>query len=193
MLNKDQIKNIFKVGFTLCAITAVSALILAFVNSLTAPVIAKNTAEKQQQAMLEVLPSASGFSDENLINDSVDKIVTAVYEGNDENKNVCGYAVMVSPNGYGGAISMTVGVDLELKVTGVDIISQSETPGLGAKCVEDDFKNQYIGKSKGITVSKSGAKDNEIDAISSATITSNAVTLGVNTAIDAVILIKGDK
>ena len=142
MLNKDQIKNIFKVGFTLCAITAVSALILAFVNSLTAPVIAKNTAEKQQQAMLEVLPSASGFSDENLINDSVDKIVTAVYEGNDENKNVCGYAVMVSPNGYGGAISMTVGVDLELKVTGVDIISQSETPGLGAKCVEDDFKNQ---------------------------------------------------
>lgn len=193
MLNKDQIKNILKVGFTLCAITAVSALILACVNSVTAPVIAKNTAEKQSQAMQKVLPAASEFSEDNLVNENIDKIVTEIYEGKDENGEVCGYAVMVSPNGYGGAISMTVGVDADLTVTGVDIISQSETPSLGAKCIEDDFKDQYIGKTQGVTVTKNGAKDNEVDAISSATITSNAVTLGVNTAIDAVSLIKEGK
>ncbi|MDY3929619.1 MAG: RnfABCDGE type electron transport complex subunit G [Clostridia bacterium] len=193
MLNKEQIKGIFKVGFTLCAITAAAALVLAFVNSMTAPVIAKNTAEKQAISMQKVLPEAKEFSDENLINDNMDKMVTAVYEGKDESGNNCGYAVMVSPKGYGGDVSMAVGVDADLKVSGLDIVSQSETAGLGAKCVNEDFRNQFIGKSSGITVSKSGAKDNEIDAITSATITSKAVTLGVNTALEAVAQIEEDK
>ena len=130
--------------------------------------------------MRKVLPEAKSFSDENLRTDSMDAIVTAVYEAEG-----AGYAVMVSPNGYGGAVSMAVGVDGDGVVTGVDIISQSETAGLGANCTKEEFKEQFIGKKAGIGVSKSGAKENEIDAISSATITSKAVTKGVNAAIDA--------
>ena len=81
---------------------------------------------------------------------------------------------------------MIVGVDNDLKVTGVEIISQSETAGLGAKCTEDGFKAQFVGKTENIAVTKNGAKDNEIDAITSATITSKAVTKGVNDAISVV-------
>ena len=77
----------------------------------------------------------------------------------------------------------------------IDITGQSETPGLGANCVREDFKAQFAGKKLGISVVKRNAKDNEIDAISSATITSKAVTKGVNDALEAVesFPIEGDK
>lgn len=180
MLKQGDSKEIIKVGLILFAITALAALVLALMNGVTAPLIQANQAKKQQLAMQNVLPEASGFSTDNLRTDSMDKTVTAVYAAED-----AGYAVMVSPNGYGGAISMAVGVDKHGTVTGVDVISQSETAGLGANCTKDEFKTQFTGKTAGVTVSKNGAKENEIDAISSATITSKAVTAGVNAAIDA--------
>ena len=181
MVKKTDLKEIIKIGAILFAITAAAALVLALMNSVTAPVIAKNQAEKQQKAMQVVLPEAMGFSDENLKTDEMPEIVSAVYEST----NNKGYAVMVSPNGYGGAISMAVGVSPKGEVTGIDIISQSETAGLGAKCTEAEFKDQFIGKAAGVTVTKSGANENQVDAISSATITSKAVTAGVNAAIEA--------
>lgn len=190
-MKKNDILSVIKVGITLCLITAISALILAVVNSYTAPVIAENTLKKQEKAMIKVVPLANNFSEIEF--KSKEKIVKDIYEGTNETGEVTGYAVMVSPNGYGGEISMAVGVDNELKVTGVDIISQSETAGLGAKCTKKEFKDQFIGKTENIEVSKKGAKDNEIDAISSATITSQAVTTGVNSAINSVKEIKEGK
>lgn len=65
------------------------------------------------------------------------------------------------------------------------ITSQSETAGLGANCTKDEFKDSFKGKSAEITVVKNGAKNNQIDALTSATITSKAVTRGVNAAIEA--------
>ena len=67
----------------------------------------------------------------------------------------------------------------------------SETPGLGAKASEDEFKNQFTGKSGELQVVKSGAKDNQIQAISGAAITSKAVTEGINNALKAAEAIKG--
>ncbi len=182
MVKQSDAKEIVRIGVILFAITALAALVLAVMNGVTAPLIEKNQLEKQNAAMQVVLPGADSFSDKNLKTDDMDSIVTAVYES----KNKKGYAVMVSPAGYGGAISMAVGVSLDGDVTGVDIISQSETAGLGSNCTKPEFKEQFIGKTAGVTVSKSGAKNNEIDAISSATITSKAVTAGVNAAISAV-------
>ena len=104
-----------------------------------------------------------------------------------------GAVIKVSPSGYGGKIDMVVGVDKDLKVTGVEIISQSETAGLGSNCTNDSFKAQYVGKTAGINVVKNGAKDNEIDAISSATVTSKAVTKGVNDAISIAESMMGGK
>lgn len=193
MLKKSDILNIFAVGLKLFLITAVSAAILAVVNYITEPVIANNNLKKQNASMQRVLSDAVSFNKADMSPLATAELacsVTGVYEGIDENGENIGYAVMVSSGGYGGDISLSVGVDNELNITGVDVISHSETPGLGAKCTTDLFKNQFVGKTVGVETVKNGASDNEIDAITSATITSKAVTKGVNSALTAVRIIK---
>ena len=91
-----------------------------------------------------------------------------------------GYVVRVSPNGFGGAIDMMVGISADGTVTGVAIVSQSETASLGANCTREDFRAQFTGRSGTLAVSKDGG---EIDALTGATVTSRAVTQGVNTAL----------
>lgn len=192
MIKKRDVLNIIKTAVILFLITGISAFLLGVVNDVTAPIIAKNQEEKQQAAMRTVQPEAdneNGFSEmEELpeLPDIIEKVFVAKKSGED-----FGYVVMAAPNGYNGKISMVIGVDKEGKVCGVDITNQSETPGLGANCTKDEFKAQFIGKVKGIGVVKNNKKDNEIDAITSATITSKAVTEGVNAAIEAVEAIEG--
>ena len=189
MLSKENVKEIIKTGLILFLITAVAAGLLAAVNAKTAPIIAENERIKQQEAMKLVLPDAQSFSEENLISDKMDEIITSVYKGDSDS----GYVVMVSPTGYGGDISMAVGVTPAGKVAGVSVISQSETAGLGSKCEDEEFISQFIGKSENITVVKGNASGNQINAISSATITSKAFTSGVNAAIDAAMTAKEDE
>lgn len=187
MLERNERLDIFHVGFVLFAITAVSALILAAVNSFTAPIIERNNKLTQENAMRAVLPGAVAFEKVDYdVNES--SCVSEIYSAGD-----AGVAVKAEPNGYGGAITLMVGIDAEYKVTGVEVISQSETAGLGANCTKDEFKKQFIGKTENITVVKNGADDNEIDAITSATITSKAVTKGVNEAIATVKALRGGK
>ena len=91
-----------------------------------------------------------------------------------------GYTATVKPNGYGGAITMIVGVSKDMTVTGVKITAMSETAGLGAKAQDEAFLEKYKGKKEDVSVVKGSAKaDNQIVAISGATITTNAVTDGV--------------
>ncbi len=169
--SKMDIKKIIKLGLILLIITAVSTGLLAFVNNLTAPVIEANNIKNQEEAKKEVLSSATEFI----------KITTEVYEGKKDGETV-GYTVNVSPKGYGGAIDMMVGINKDMTVSGIKILSMSETPGLGAKAGDEDFINQYKGKNKDLSLKKSGAKENEINAISGATVTSTAVTNGVKEA-----------
>ena len=183
MLKKSDIPNIIKTAVILFLITGIAALILAVVNNFTAPIIAENSAKKQAAAMQNVLKDAE-FSEENLAENVDDPDISEIYKAQKDG-SAAGYVVMVNPNGYNGAISMVVGIDAEGKVSGIDIISQSETAGLGANCVKDEFKDQFVGKSGEISVVKNDQKDNEIDAITSATITSKAVTSGVNKALAA--------
>lgn len=186
MDKKSIVKDVIKVASVLFAITAVAAAILASVNSVTAPVIAENDKKAQEIAMKTVLPEATMFGKmEYEICES--SSVTEVYMSD------AGYAIKAAPKGYGGEISMIVGVDNDLKVTGVEIISQSETAGLGAKCTDSEFKAQFVGKTEDIVVAKGATKENEVDAITSATITSRAVTKGVNDAIKVAKKTKGDK
>lgn len=186
MLNKSEKIEIIKVSLILFLITAISAALLAVVNSITSPIIEQNEIIKQNSAMKLVLEDADSFGEENLRNDKMDKIVTAVYNSN----NNAGYVVIASPSGYGGAINLAVGVSEEGMVKGVNVISQTETAGLGSNCTDEDFLEQYKGKVEEITVSKTNAKDNQINAISSATVTSKAVTKGVNAAIEAINILK---
>ncbi len=182
-MNKN-VRSIVKTGFILFVIGFLCTLILSVCNYMTKDTIENLAAESEREAMVSTLSEADRFTE---LPDIGEGIVTGVFEGVDKDKNTVGYCVKVSPVGYGGAISMVVGVNTKGEITGVDIVSMSETPGLGAKASDEGFIGQYKGKSGGVGVIKSGTpKDNEISAISGATVTSKAVTQGVNAALDIV-------
>lgn len=171
----------------LFAITAVVALLLALANTVTADKIAENAAKEQNEARIEVMPDATSF--EKVEQTFEDSAVNEIYAAMNNADELLGYCVSVSPNGFGGAIEMIVGVKTDASLTGLKIVSLSETPGLGSKAQEPKFKDQFNGKSvaEPIALIKSGTpKDNEVVAISGATITSHAVTSGVNAAAEAV-------
>lgn len=180
---KENVRSIIKTGAILLVIGFVCTLLLSLCNDMTKDRIASLAANAEQEAMTSTLPIADKFVK---LQYEGDGVVTAVYEGKNAEKEVVGYCVKAEPIGYGGAISMIVGVDIDGKVTGVDIVNMSETPGLGAKANDAAFTEKFVGKSAGIKVRKSGAPaDDEISAISGATVTSKAVTSGVNAAIAA--------
>lgn len=113
---------------------------------------------------------------------SVNEVLTA----DGKNGEALGYVIAAtSPNGYGGDIQIAVGISNEGVITGFNVISNNETAGLGSKCTNSDFTAQFEGKNaEMLKYTKTGATaDDEIDAISGATRTTNAVTQAVNTAI----------
>lgn len=173
-------KEIVKIGFILFAITAIAALLLSVVNKVTAPVIAENQTEKTFASMRVVMPEAVDFEKQEISGSST---VTEAYSAVNASGEEIGMCVIGTAFGYGGEVKVLTGISCG-KVTGIDILSHSETPGLGATATNDDFKNQFIGKENGIVVSKQNAEENEINAISGATITSNAVTGCVNAALE---------
>lgn len=183
---------VFKVGLILFVITLICTLLLAITNSATAPVIAKQLEETSKQAQKEVLPEATDFKAMDTVDEIAqnvgESIIANIYVGT-KNGETIGYAVETKPSGYGGEIDMLTGISTDGKITGVKILSQSETAGLGAKSTEPAFYEQYTGLDalKEVTVIKSGSVNgNQIMAITGATITSNAVTTGVNAAEKAV-------
>lgn len=211
MKEKINIGEIIKIGVILFVITAVSAMLLAFVNGKTAPLIEKNALEKEQTALKAVMPDAVGFEEydiPDILKDHAHLLpdaeksdvilslengeITKVYMALDSDNSIIGICVITETTGYDVGIQTVTGVDADLKVTGIEIISMNETPGLGAKAADEGFRNQYTGKSGEIVVSKSAPSDTEIQAISGATKTSNGVTQGVNIAIKAAeMLLKG--
>ena len=159
----------------LFAISAGVALLLGVVNMVTAPVIAANEQVKNETAMAAVLP-ADTYTE--LSYTGVDTTVNAVYQAGDE-----GYVVQVSPAGsFSGTLTIMVGVDNAGTVTGVEVVTHAETSGLGANATKADFRDQFVGASSDVSVTKDGGS---IDAITGATITSRAVANGVNSAMAA--------
>ena len=109
--------------------------------------------------------------------------ILSVYAGQAGGQTV-GYVFEMSVNGFGGEMKLTVGIAQD-QVTGVRIASHSETPGLGANADSDSFLSQYVGKGAGISVIKAGTPaENEILAVTAATISSRAITDAVNEAMD---------
>ena len=193
-------KNKFlKNCLALFVITLVAGVSLAFVNEVTKEPIAKAQDKARLEAYEVVYPNAEfkvmdnsdeilkasskSLEKENLSQCSVDDVLAAT----DKNGNLIGYVFSAtSPSGYGGDIKVAIGVSNKTnKITGFTVLSHSETAGLGAKATEDEFKSQFIGKSaNGINYTKNGASnDTEIDALSGATITSNAVCEAVDSAL----------
>ena len=109
-------------------------------------------------------------------------------EAKDASGEVLGYAINITtPEGYGGDITFSLGVKNEGTLNGIEILSISETAGLGMNATKDDFKNQFKDKkAEEFKVTKTGAQsEDEIDALSGATITSRAMVGGVNAGLCA--------
>lgn len=166
-------KDIIKLGGILCIITLVVTVLLAGVNLITKDTIAANTIKTENEAR-SLLVKAESF----------EKVSEGIYKGLTGNE-VKGFCVSVKPKGYGGDIDMMVGFNADGTITGIKIIEHSETAGLGANASSPEFSNKLQGKKAPITVKKSGASGNsEIDAISGATITTDAVSKGINEAFE---------
>ena len=176
--NESIVKYVLRLAGTLFLITAIVAMALAAVNSVTAPAIAQLNYEKTQAAIQAVLP---GGGDEIDFTDETG-LVSVVYKGE------AGYAVQVAPGGFDGPITMMVGVDFEGNILGISVIKHTETAGLGAVAAAktsagEAFRGQFVGLSGSVSVTKDGG---QIDSITGATITSRAVCVGVQAALDCI-------
>lgn len=172
-------KDFIKLPLVLFIISGVVTALLAFANSVTAPVIAERSAQSVKEARTSVLAEADEFETVDFKNDSVTELVRA--------KNGAGYCASVTVKGYGGDINMIVGVDSDCKVSGVKIVSMSETAGLGAKTNDEKWLSQFVGGSE-FKVTKDGGS---IDAVTAATISSRAVSKGVTEGVNAVKEVEG--
>lgn len=183
---KIKFKDILIPTVTLFVICLIVSALLAGTNSLTKEPIAANELKKSQEAMQSVCPDAVSF-------EGAEGLEVEAYKALNESGEAVGYAIPVAAKGYGGDVTVMVGISLagetDLgKVTGVEILSHDETPGLGANATNEAFRNEYKQDitASGFSVVKngSGGSDGKIDAITGATITSNAVTNAVNEAIE---------
>ena len=172
------------VNMTVCllAICLVCSGLLAAVYALTAEPIAAAAAAKNEAAIKEVLPeTAVKIEEERTV-----EFEGASYAYNlayDEIGNVVGCAINVAPVGFGGPIAIKVGFDVNGVIWNTKVLSQAETPGLGAKCVEPAFSDQFKGfdaSAKKLAVKKDGG---DVDAITASTITSRAYADGLALAV----------
>lgn len=187
-MKKMNAKDILVPTISLFVICFVATILLAFVNGFTAPKIAAISAENAANSRKIVLPIAKDFKE-------ASKGEIKYFEGKDEKGNTIGYVfTTVCTNehkGYAGDIEVMTGIDKDGKITGIELITINETPGLGMNAKNDSFKDQFKGKAGVIGVSKTSKSDTEIQALTSATITSQAVTSAVNVALELYLQIGG--
>lgn len=201
-MNKSLVSDCIK----LFIITLAAGLILGFVYNVTKDPIAKQEEKTKQEAYKAVFKDADRFEAvkfnakeiskalkaKDLGQNTINEIAKAV----DKNGKELGYVFSVTnPDGYGGDITLSVGVKNDGTVNGYETLTISETAGLGMKAKEDEFKSNFTNKkAKQFEVVKDGSGKNDdakIDAISGATITSRAVTSGVNSCVALMDTLKG--
>jgi len=167
-------KYYLKLGFVLLIITVVASGILAYLNTLTQPIIEENQRVAQEKARKEVLPSAVTF--EEVSGDLVYHI------GKNATGGVVGYTFVASLYGYSSEVKTMVGVNTDLVIEKIKVISQAETPGLGANCEKPDFLAQFNGKQKAeMKVDKDGGS---IVSLTGATITTRTIANSIKTAMN---------
>ena len=177
-MKKISFKGIVVPAIALLIICLVATALLAGTNVITSEKIAQNAVEKENSSRMIVLPEGKEYGEVTALENGI-----TYCEGKDENGDVIGFVFTTSAKGYGGAVGVMVGVDAEGVITGIEILSHSETPGLGANATTDGFKSQFAGKSGELVVDKNNADGQNIKAITAATITSKAVTSAVNAAL----------
>ena len=190
MKNKKDLMVMLKETGILFAITLIAGLVLGFVYELTAEPRREQQERKIREACRSVFAEADDFAqlDVAVTGDQQESFkqlgarIGTVYEALDQKKDRLGYVIqVVSTEGYGGNIGLYLGIQMDGTLNGISILEISETPGLGMEA-EDVLVPQFAEKQvSAFTYTKTGAQDEtQIDAISGATVTTEAVTNGVN-------------
>lgn len=184
-LTKKDIPYFARIIGVLLVITMCVAALLSLVNEITKDTIAKNEAEKTAQAVKGLFKNAASPVTEDLQFSFDSEDYQALYKVTDGDVTV-GYYVSVAPAGFKGAVNMLVGIGTDGKVCGIQILSHSETVGIGDKIEEEGFLSTLVGRENGVTYKKgSDGSDGYADGISGATYSSKAVIAGVDTALKA--------
>lgn len=193
-MNKNLVMDCIK----LCVITLVAGLLLGIVYNVTKNPIAAQEAKTKQAAYKTVFTNADKFEDVKVDqkdvkavlkkNDLAQNTISEVVKAVDKSGKQLGYVFSVTnPDGYGGDITLSVGIRNDGTVNGYETLSISETAGLGMKAKEPEFKSNFKNKKADkFEVVKDGSgknDDSKVDAISGATITSRAVTSAVNSCV----------
>ena len=199
-------KKILKDAFALLMITLVAGILLGFVYSITKEPIAVQEQLTKERSCQEVFADAATFeNDTEDLESATAAMKAAGYEvqtlseilvAKDASGNTLGYVLsLVDPEGYGGNISFMMGIRLDGTLNGISILSIGETAGLGMNADTDAFKSQFANKKvEKFTFTKTGStSDSEIDALSGATITTTAMTNGVNAGLAAFSSLGGEK
>ena len=182
LLNKERIEDIkyfVRIGFILLIIASVTATLLAFVNALTKERIAENELAVMQEAVGKIF---DGSDEIKLVDIEIKEPVVAVYEVY-KGEYFMGYGVQVAPVGFKEEIGMIVGLEENGRCLGVEIISISDTPGVGTKVKESSFLEGFIGLDK--------TDVDSAELISGATVSSSAVKAGVKAALEVTIPSEG--
>ncbi|MBQ8147632.1 MAG: RnfABCDGE type electron transport complex subunit G [Lachnospiraceae bacterium] len=191
-MNKQMIKD----SLILFAITLIAGLLLGGVYAITKDPIAAAQERKKQEAYQAVFSDATGFEAvEADIENASDVLAKAGYEkyaigevqlAVDDAGNALGYVMTVtSMEAYSGELTIAMGIRMDGTVNGISFLTLNETTGLGMEAKNPEFYEQYSDKQVGAFVVKKGSAsaENEIDALTGATVTSNAVTNAVNAGI----------
>lgn len=196
-------KHFFKDIIIFTIITLIAGLSLAFVNSLTKEPIAIQNKKVIQESYQSVFKEGKEFKSNQQLkkivknfpkvikNKSYDFgengiVIEDVLTATNNDNKLIGHVIKVTTkDGYGGDITLVVGIDLKDQITGIEVLTINETVGLGMNAKNDNFKKQYYHKnSKAFTITKTGKQnDQEIDALSGATITSSAFNNAINGAL----------
>ena len=199
-------KKILKDAFALLMITLVAGILLGFVYSITKEPIAQQEQLTKERSCQEVFADAATFeNDTDDLEAAAAAMKAAGYEvqtlseilvAKDDSGSTLGYVLsLVDPEGYGGDISFMMGIRLDGTLNGISILSIGETAGIGMNADTDAFKSQFANKKvEKFTFTKTGStSDSEIDALSGATITTTAMTNGVNAGLAAFSSLGGEK
>lgn len=199
--------KIIKDALALILITLVAGVALGGVYEITKDPIAKQEAQAKAEAYEQVFTDAAAFEevemDDTLIQTIRDQLdqegykaqsIEEVMRAEDQSGETLGYAfTVVTSEGYGGDIQFSMGVQNDGTLNGISILSIGETAGLGMNADTPAFKDQFVGKQvEKLQYTKNGAtQDDEINAISGATVTTNAMTNGVNAGLCAFRVMEG--
>lgn len=178
-MKKFKLKEILNPTISLFLICLIVTLLLSCTNFLTKNSIELQKVKKDESAKKIVLPLAVTFEEK--------KYSDITYSiGTNADGKLVGFTFNTTSKGYGGTIEVMTGISADSKITGVTILSQNETPGLGANITNDNFINQFYRDipQDGFKIKKGNAQNNnEINAITGATISSNTVNDAINEAI----------